>query len=101
MNVINGVNDVNFMNVINEVYDVNYVNNVNFGLDDGAMGNNGNYKSYSYKKEIRSSNGNGYIKEEKYDYNGKDKPIVTSTYRTIINGKIDDKSNNINKTIKN
>jgi ABC-type nickel/cobalt efflux system permease component RcnA len=51
---------------------------------------------YSYKKEIRSSNGNGYIKEENYSYNGKDKPIITSTYRTITNGKIDG-----NKTIKN
>lgn len=56
-----------------------------------------NNVGYSYKKEIRSSNGNGYIKEENYIYNGKDKPTITSTYRTITNGKI----NNTNKTIKN
>jgi hypothetical protein len=94
-NLVNNINAINDVNFINEVNDVNY------GLDDGAIGTNSNYKSYSYKKEIRSNNGNGYIKEEKYDYNGKDKPTVTSTYRTITNGKIDDKSNNINRTIKN
>ena len=51
-----------------------------------------NGTNYIYKKEVRSNNGNGYIKEEKYSYNGKDKPTITSTYRTIS----DD-----NKTIKN
>ena len=61
-----------------------------------SIGPTNNYKSYSYTKEIRSSNGNGYIKEENYSYNGKDKPTITSTYRTITNGKVDN-----NKTIKN
>jgi hypothetical protein len=47
-----------------------------------------NYKSYSYTREIKSNNGNGYIKEENYSYNGKDKPNIIQTYRTIINGKV-------------
>jgi hypothetical protein len=55
-----------------------------------------NGSNYVYKREVRSTNGNGYIKEENYSYNGKDKPTITSTYRTISNGKIDG-----NKTIKN
>ncbi len=55
-----------------------------------------NGTNYVYKREVKSSNGNGYIKEENYSYNGKDKPTITSTYRTITNGKIDG-----NKTIKN
>lgn len=55
-----------------------------------------NGSKYVYKREVRSNNGNGYIKEENYSYNGKDKPTITSTYRTISNGKIDG-----NKTIKN
>jgi len=55
-----------------------------------------NGANYVYKREVQSSNGNGYIKEENYSYNGKDKPTITSTYRTITNGKIDG-----NKTIKN
>jgi hypothetical protein len=55
-----------------------------------------NGTKYVYKREVRSNNGNGYIKEEKYSYNGKDKPTITSTYGTITNGKI-----NSNKTITN
>jgi hypothetical protein len=55
-----------------------------------------NGSKYVYKREVRSNNGNGYIKEENYSYNGKDKPTITSTYRTITNGK-----NDGNKTIKN
>lgn len=62
----------------------------------GSIGPTNNYKSYSYTKEIRSNNGNGYIKEENYSYNGKDKPTITSTYRTITNGKVDG-----SKTIRN
>jgi hypothetical protein len=62
----------------------------------GSIVPTNNYKSYSYTKEIRSSNGNGYIKEENYSYNGKDKPTITSTYRTITNGKVDG-----SKTIRN
>jgi hypothetical protein len=55
-----------------------------------------NGTKYVYKREVKSNNGNGYIKEEKYSYNGKDKPTITSTYGTITNGKIDS-----NKTITN
>jgi hypothetical protein len=62
----------------------------------GSIVPTNNYKSYSYTKEIRSSNGNGYIKEENYSYNGKDKPTITSTYSTITNGKVDG-----NKSIRN
>ena len=62
----------------------------------GSIVPTNNYKSYSYTKEIRSSNGNGYIKEENYSYNGKDKPTITSTYSTIRNGKVDG-----NKSIRN
>jgi hypothetical protein len=62
----------------------------------GSISPTNNYRNYSYTKEIRSSNGNGYIKEENYSYNGKDKPTITSTYRTITNGKVDG-----SKTIRN
>lgn len=89
----------NPLTYMNNFINHNFINNnLMFAnmRNTGSISPTNNYRNYSYTKEIRSSNGNGYIKEENYSYNGKDKPTITSTYRTITNGKVDG-----SKTIRN